>query len=299
MAKGVKLDLKASRAKRKAKRKENRAIKSSARMAMDKKMIDEGSDDSYELQRSRAKKRVAKATDKEAKQKALKVKLTEDAKGTKLQKGVTYDLKAERAKRKLQKIIDANPSFKGIVTKHGGKVKAMKGSKVMYKDGGALKSVPSEAKGLSKLPTSVRNKMGYMKNGGKITDPPTKKKTQGGQLNDISSSDKKMKKTIKDVPKTNNFLGLDPGPSRPSKEKGDGYVVLMSNPPKYRNLKTGKVISESEYYKVTGKKKKEDRGVRELKHGGKVKAMYGAKMKKAMYGAKMKKAMYGAKMKKK
>ena len=51
---------------------------------------------------------------------------------------------------------------------HGAKVKAMKGSKVMYKDGGALKSVPSEAKGLSKLPTSVRNKMGYMKNGGKV-----------------------------------------------------------------------------------------------------------------------------------
>ena len=38
-----------------------------------------------------------------------------------------------------------------------------------------------------------------------------------------------------------------------------------------------------------GKKKEEDRGMRELKHGGKVKAMYGAKMKKAMYGAKMKK----------
>jgi len=171
MAKGVKLDLKASRAKRKAERKENRAIKSSARMAMDKKMIAKGSDDSYDLQRSRAKKRVAKATDKEAKQKALIAKLKKDAKGTKLQKGVTYDLKAERAKRKLQKIIDANPSFKGIVTKHGGKVKAMYGAKVKVKKaqkGGALKKVPSDAKGLSKLPTSVRNKMGYMKNGGKV-----------------------------------------------------------------------------------------------------------------------------------
>ena len=142
-----------------------------------------------------------------------------------------------------------------------------------------------------------------MKNGGKVTDPPTKKKTQGGQLNPPSEN-KKMKKTVKDVPKVKNDLNnmlndLVKRPLRPSKEKGDGYMVLMSNPPKYRNMKTGKVISEAEYYKVTGKKKEEDRGMRELKNGGKVKAMYGAKMKKAMYGAKMKKAMYGAKMKKK
>ena len=32
----------------------------------------------------------------------------------------------------------------------------------------ALKKVPSDAKGLSKLPSEVRNKMGYMKEGGKV-----------------------------------------------------------------------------------------------------------------------------------
>ena len=37
-----------------------------------------------------------------------------------------------------------------------------------YKMGGALKPVPSEKKGLSKLPTEVRNKMGYMMGGGKL-----------------------------------------------------------------------------------------------------------------------------------
>lgn len=31
-----------------------------------------------------------------------------------------------------------------------------------------LKSVPTSAKGLAKLPTPVRNKMGYMKHGGKV-----------------------------------------------------------------------------------------------------------------------------------
>jgi hypothetical protein len=37
----------------------------------------------------------------------------------------------------------------------------------MYKEGGQLKEVPGDNTGLSKLPTDVRNKMGYMKEGGK------------------------------------------------------------------------------------------------------------------------------------
>ena len=44
--------------------------------------------------------------------------------------------------------------------KMGGRVKKM--------DGGSLKPVPAENKGLSKLPTKVRNKMGFMKKGGKV-----------------------------------------------------------------------------------------------------------------------------------
>ena len=46
----------------------------------------------------------------------------------------------------------------------------------MYKDGGSLKPVPSDNKGLGKLPKEVRNKMGYMKNGGKLTEPKKSKK---------------------------------------------------------------------------------------------------------------------------
>ena len=39
----------------------------------------------------------------------------------------------------------------------------------MMKKGGSLKPVnPQTQKGLSKLPTEVRNKMGYMKKGGKV-----------------------------------------------------------------------------------------------------------------------------------
>jgi len=44
--------------------------------------------------------------------------------------------------------------------------KAM-GGRIKKMDGGSLKAIPSENKGLKKLPTQVRNKMGYMKNGGR------------------------------------------------------------------------------------------------------------------------------------
>ena len=39
-----------------------------------------------------------------------------------------------------------------------------------YAGGGSLKPVPegNKGKGLSKLPTEVRNKMGFMKGGGKV-----------------------------------------------------------------------------------------------------------------------------------
>lgn len=46
--------------------------------------------------------------------------------------------------------------------------KCMKcGGSMKYKDGGSLKPVDSSSNpGLAKLPTAVRNKMGYMKKGG-------------------------------------------------------------------------------------------------------------------------------------
>lgn len=43
------------------------------------------------------------------------------------------------------------------------------GTKRKMNKGGALKKAPAQAKGLKKLPTEVRNKMGYMAKGGKAT----------------------------------------------------------------------------------------------------------------------------------
>ena len=55
-------------------------------------------------------------------------------------------------------------------TGRGGK--PLKPKPVGKKDGGMLKSVKPSQKGLSKLPKDVRNKMGYMKDGGKAKKFP-------------------------------------------------------------------------------------------------------------------------------
>lgn len=72
-----------------------------------------------------------------------------------------------------QRPVDFEPKSKFPVTKGGGdnydetikREKELK-AKGMMKDGGSLKPVPADKKGLGKLPTKVRNKMGFQKNGG-------------------------------------------------------------------------------------------------------------------------------------
>ena len=64
----------------------------------------------------------------------------------------------------------------------GAKVKVKKAEK-----GAALKSVPSKSKGLSKLPKGVRNKMGYMQEGGKV-----KSKSVGVLKSDTNKAGPKM-----------------------------------------------------------------------------------------------------------
>ena len=78
----------------------------------------------------------------------------------------------------------ANNRFNKQVTpkgyKMGGRVKKMGGGMMkrpMYKDG-SLKPVDKEKNpGLSKLPTKVRNKMGFMKKGGMVPNKKYNKKT--------------------------------------------------------------------------------------------------------------------------
>jgi|DEB0MinimDraft_6_1074348.scaffolds.fasta_scaffold08592_2 hypothetical protein len=58
----------------------------------------------------------------------------------------------------------------------------------------ALKKVPGDKKGLSKLPTAVRNKMGYMKKGGKVKGNAPKK---GGMLDEATVTAKAPTRTEK------------------------------------------------------------------------------------------------------
>ena len=74
-----------------------------------------------------------------------------------------------------------------------------KGGKVRVKKmgGGSLKAVPADNKGLKKLPTEVRNKMGFMKKGGVVSDTKKKqfKANQAGQ----KATNKKAMKVAKGV----------------------------------------------------------------------------------------------------
>jgi hypothetical protein len=75
-----------------------------------------------------------------------------------------------KSQKELKKITD---SKKYKDASYGEKTKMLnvatmkKGGKVRM-GGGSLKAVPAENKGLKKLPTEVRNKMGYMNKGGKV-----------------------------------------------------------------------------------------------------------------------------------
>ncbi len=76
---------------------------------------------------------------------------------------------------------------KGLIPEAQEKAKSMtvKSSKRRVKKmgGGSLKAVPADNKGLKKLPTEVRNKMGFMKKGGVVSDTKKKqfKANQAGQ----------------------------------------------------------------------------------------------------------------------
>ena len=75
--------------------------------------------------------------------------------------------------RKIGLEVKANPLPKKTKNLLG-KLKKAYSKRPGKKMGGSLKSVPAGNKGLKKLPTEVRNKMGFMKKGGVVSD--TKKK---------------------------------------------------------------------------------------------------------------------------
>jgi len=85
----------------------------------------------------------------------------------------TYDNLVKRGGKKFAKARMSPENYAKVKKKAGGG--AMKKTMKMT-GGGSLKAVPegNKGKGLSKLPTEVRNKMGYMKKGGKLTSNKAK-----------------------------------------------------------------------------------------------------------------------------
>ena len=87
--------------------------------------------------------------------------------------------------------------------------------------GGSLKPVPADNKGLKKLPTKVRNKMGFMKKGGVVSDTKKKqfKANQAGQ----KATNKKAMKVAKTIGKIviPGAAAADVGVKLTRKFKGD------------------------------------------------------------------------------
>jgi hypothetical protein len=80
------------------------------------------------------------------------------------------------------------------------------GKPIELKDGGSLKAVPADNKGLKKLPTQVRNKMGFMKKGGVVSLRKNNlnfKANQAGQ----KATNKKAMKVAQDATGLNLVVG--------------------------------------------------------------------------------------------
>ena len=96
-------------------------------------------------------------------------------------------------------------------------------------EGGSLKSVDTEENpGLAKLPTNVRNKMGYAKKGGEV-----KKYADGGIVDNIKAVGKKLYENVMGTPEQNKAAA--------EQEK----AIAEKDPSSY----------EAKYRKLTGKKR--------------------------------------------
>ena len=114
----------------------------------------------------------------------------------------------------------------------------------MKKGGKVLKPVPAGKKGLSKLPTQVRNKMGFMKDGGKVKDKTKSKKPLSGSM-------KKPK------PGSADYQILQTGKPRPSQ--------ILPKKAKGGRVNTRRMNRLEELGRVDAEKAKTSKGKRNLK----------------------------------
>jgi hypothetical protein len=106
------------------------------------------------------------ASDTRKKAQAKRTAEAEKFVGKKPAAKLTPDFKdRDEQRRAMKEYGEERKKVKGIADKYKG---ILSRAAKMFADGGSFKEVPAGAKGLSKLPKPVRNKMGYAKNGGKM-----------------------------------------------------------------------------------------------------------------------------------
>jgi hypothetical protein len=109
--------------------------------------------------------------------------------------------------------------------KRGGIAKKVTTKLVKAKSGMSLKKVPSNKVGLAKLPTAVRNKMGYMKKGGPRKS--LKRYQSEGEVMEPTPAPTPAPastKTFADTYKANLAAGLKPRVAKKEAEREMGYV---------------------------------------------------------------------------
>ena len=120
-----------------------------------------------------------------------------------------------------QKMLDAGGAYTKSAPDQKSRTSRKMGGRIRKMGGGSLKAVPADNKGLKKLPTEVRNKMGFMKKGGVVSDTKKKqfKANQAGQ----KSFNKKAMKVAKTIGKIviPGGMAVDTGVKLAKKFKGD------------------------------------------------------------------------------
>ena len=114
-------------------------------------------------------------------------------------KRVPTELMDRGAMKKGGKVI--KPKGPGVLrpkpTDRYGQTMKPKPMKPGKKDGGMLKAVPADNKGLKKLPTKVRNKMGYMKKGGHVNTKRMNRLEELGRVDAEKAKTSKGKRNLK------------------------------------------------------------------------------------------------------
>jgi len=125
----------------------------------------------------------------------------------------------------------------------------------------ALKPVPKDKKGLGKLPTEVRNKMGYMAKGGRVRPRPMKAQARPAKARPTMAKPRPLGLgALSTAPKPTTFTGkINTETQKLQNIDGKTVVVNKSN-------ESGRSISDADRSRI-----RKMMGKRKMNKGGEVK----------------------------